>query len=109
MTHGKHEHFDEEPIVPPRYLLIIFGKKTLISSIQIDKPVHITGQSRVDTWQTSKTVPRSTRTQIINRPMQVEAKSRIDTWQTSIPNRKASQINQVQITFISTGKSLIFT
>ena len=53
-------------------------------------------KSRIDTWQTSESLPRSTKNQLINRPIQVAAKSRIDTWQTSTVRRRARSVTEVR-------------
>lgn len=41
----------------------------------------MTGQSRIDTWQTLEKSTSSTRNRLTHQPIQVQGKSRIDTWQ----------------------------
>jgi hypothetical protein len=67
----------------------------LILLIQIHKPVHIIGQSRVDNWQTSEKPLRSTIHQVIDRPVQVQGKSRIDTWQVTVSRRRTHSATEV--------------
>jgi hypothetical protein len=57
--------------------------------------VHVTGQSRIDTWQTSKPISRSTKRQLIHRPIQVQGRSRIDTWQTLSSRQRARSATEV--------------
>ena len=59
-----------------------------LSSMQTDKPMHIIGQSRVDTWQIPRAPPQASANRIIHRPIQIEGRSRVDTWQTDAMYRK---------------------
>ena len=64
--------------------------------IQIHKPVHIIGQSRVDTWRTSEKPFSSSKQYVIHRPIQVDARSRVDTWQTLTSQRRARSATEVR-------------
>jgi hypothetical protein len=57
------------------------------SFMQIDKPMHIIGQSRIDTWQVPRAPPQASANRIIHRPIQIQGRSRIDTWHTSATQR----------------------
>lgn len=62
----------------------------------MNKPVHITGQSRVDTWRTAERMPQTNRSRVIHQPVQVQGKTRIDTWQSLEPRRRAHSATEVR-------------
>jgi hypothetical protein len=62
----------------------------------LHKPIHIIGQSRIDTWQKYQTPIPSSKSRIIHHPIQIEGKSRIDTWQRTTSRRRAFSATEVR-------------
>ena len=75
---------------------------------QIHKPIHIIGQSRIDTWQKYQTPIASNQSRIIHRPIQIEGKSRVDTWQRLTRLRRAHSATEVRNSLIEQYLSNVF-
>ena len=77
---------------PVRILPCLFRFYHDCHNYQVDKPVHIHGRSRLDTWNSSQ-IMAVTRQQVSHQPVHILARSKLNTWQsktTDAPRRTKS-------------------